>query len=194
VKDLRAACGLESVPVDVCLSTFKNAAADGKLSRDQFITSYTTLLQSCQIDLPADSIQNEVFELFDRDSNQFVDMMELVCGISIMCAGNDDDKIHAVFGVFDENGDGFISMDEMFKFLTSVFKVVLTPSVIELMKSMGETVDDAEDLASVTALECFQAADLNNDGKISEAEFKAWFGAPRRDPSFAFSPVNKLLQ
>ena len=34
-----------------------------------------------------------------------------------------DDKIHAVFDVFDENGDGMISMDEMFKFLSSVFKV-----------------------------------------------------------------------
>ena len=33
-----------------------------------------------------------------------------------------DDKIHAVFGIFDENGDGYISLDEMYKFLTSVFK------------------------------------------------------------------------
>ncbi len=40
-------------------------------------------------------------------------------------------KIRAVFDLFDLNKDGNISMDEMFKFLSSVFKVVLTPQVLE---------------------------------------------------------------
>jgi len=121
-------------------------------------------------------------------------MMELICGISLLCNGSEDEKIHAVFDVFDENGDGFISMDEMFKFLTSVFKVVLTPNVMQVMNSMGVTVESAEDLASVTALECFKAADLNQDGKLSINEFKSWFYAPKNDPSFLFSPMRKLLQ
>mmetsp|Transcript_45182 Transcript_45182/g.91191 ORF Transcript_45182/g.91191 Transcript_45182/m.91191 type:complete len:86 (+) Transcript_45182:1-258(+) len=84
-------------------------------------------------------------------------------------------------------------MDEMFKFLTSVFKVVLTPNVIGVMNSMGVSVESAEDLASVAALECFRTTDLNNDGKLSIVEFKNWFYAPRNDPSFLFSPVRKLL-
>ena len=42
---------------------------------------------------------------------------------------------------------GFISMDEMYKFLTSVFKVVLTPAVIGAMNSMGVNVESAEALA-----------------------------------------------
>lgn len=33
-------------------------------------------------------------------------MMELVCGISLLCKGSEDDKIQAVFKVFDENDDG----------------------------------------------------------------------------------------
>merc|ERR1719263_2613031 len=103
--------------------------------------------------------------------------MELICGISLLCQGSEDEKIQAVFDVFDENGDGVISMDEMFKFLTSVFKVVLTPNVMQVMNSMGVTVESAEDLASVTALECFKAADLNQDGKLSISEFKNWFYA-----------------
>ena len=36
-------------------------------------------------------------------------------------------------------------MDEMYKFLTSVFKVVLTPAVIGAMNSMGVNVESAED-------------------------------------------------
>jgi len=194
LKELRKTSGLKFVPVEVGLSTLKSAATDGKLSRETFVAAYARLLESQEVELPTDSIQNAVFDLFDRDQNHVVDMMELICGISLLCSGSEDDKIHAVFNVFDENGDGFISMDEMFKFLTSVFKVVLTPNVMGVMNSMGVTVESAEDLASVTALECFKTADLNQDGKLSVTEFKSWFYAPRNDPSFLFSPVRKLLQ
>merc|ERR1719472_145641 len=152
------------------------------------------ILQQQGIQVPDASVQAAVFDLFDRDDNNVVDMMEVICGVSLLCSGSEDDKIHAVFDIFDENGDGFISMAEMFKFLTSVFKVVLTPNVMGVMQSMGVEVESAEDLASVTALECFKAADLNQDGKLSITEFKEWFYAPKNDPSFLFSPMRKLLQ
>mmetsp|Transcript_93685 Transcript_93685/g.260811 ORF Transcript_93685/g.260811 Transcript_93685/m.260811 type:complete len:355 (-) Transcript_93685:149-1213(-) len=193
LKELRKTSGLKMVPVNEGLSMLKAAAEDGKLSRENFLRTYTALLQAHEVDVPPESVQNAVFDLFDRDDNNVVDMMELICGISLLCSGTEDDKIQAVFNVFDENSDGYISMDEMFKFLTSVFKVVLTPNVIGVMNSMGVTVESAEDLASVTALECFRTADLNNDGKLSIVEFKNWFYAPRNDPSFLFSPVRKLL-
>lgn len=194
LKELRNTSGLKNVPVGDGLSFLKSSAEDGKLTREQFLVAYPALLQSQGIEIPAESVHHAVFDLFDRDDNHVVDMMELICGISLLCSGTEDDKIHAVFEVFDENGDGFISMDEMFKFLTSVFKVVLTPNVIGVMNSMGVSVESAEDLASVTSLECFKTADLNHDGKLSVMEFKNWFYAPRNDPSFLFSPVRKLLQ
>jgi Ca2+-binding EF-hand superfamily protein len=193
LKEIRQTGGLKNVPVADGLNGLKAFAADGKLTREQFLQAYAALLQQQGVDLPEVSVQNAVFDLFDRDGNNVVDMMEIICGISLLCAGSEDDKIHAVFNIFDENGDGFISMDEMFKFLTSVFKVVLTPHVMDVMNNMGVTVESAEDLASVTALECFKTADLNNDGKLSVVEFKNWFYAPRNDPSFLFSPVRKLL-
>lgn len=193
LKELRKTSGLKGVPVGEGLSQLKAAAEDGKLSRARFLETYVQLLEGYQVECPPESVQHAVFDLFDRDDNNVVDMMELICGISLLCSGTEDDKIQAVFQVFDENGDGYISMDEMFKFLTSVFKVVLTPNVFGVMNSMGVTVDSAEDLASVTALECFRTADLNNDGKLSIVEFKNWFYAPRNDPSFLFSPVRKLL-
>merc|ERR1712178_239404 len=175
------------------LSKLKAAAEDGKLTREQFLQAYTQLLQESEVESPPESVQHAVFDLFDRDDNNVVDMMELICGISLLCSGTEDEKIQAVFDVFDENGDGYISMDEMFKFLTSVFKVVLTPNVMGVLNSMGVTVESAEDLASVTALECFKTADLNHDGKLNVDEFKKWFYAPRNDPAFLFSPVRKLL-
>lgn len=194
LKELRKTSGLKMVPVSEGLRTLKESAVDGKLSRELFLETYAALLEAHGVEVPEESVCNAVFDLFDRDDNNVVDMMELICGISLLCSGSEDDKIHAVFDVFDENGDGFITMDEMFKFLTSVFKVVLTPNVMGVMNSMGVAVESAEDLASVTSLECFKTADLNHDGKLSVAEFKNWFYAPRNDPSFLFSPVRKLLQ
>merc|ERR1712217_98314 len=194
LKTVRKECGLKDVPVSTSLQVFKKAGGvDGSLTYDSFQQAYLQLLQMHQIPAPSESVQKAVFDLFDRDDNRVVDLMELICGVSLLCAGTEDDKIHAVFNVFDENGDGYISMDEMFKFLTSVFKVVLTPHVMGVMNSMGVTVESAEDLASVTALECFKTADLNHDGKLSVTEFKSWFYAPRNDPAFMFSPVRKLL-
>lgn len=194
LKELRRTCGLKSVPVSDGLMMLKNAASDGKLTRETFLGVYSQLVEAHGVEPPPESVQNAVFDLFDRNDDNVVDMMELICGISLLCSGSEDDKIHAVFNVFDENGDGYISMDEMFKFLTSVFKVVLTPNVMGVMNSMGVTVESPEDLASVTTMECFKMADLNHDGKLSTAEFKSWFYAPRNDPSFLFSPVRKLLQ
>eukprot|EP00929_Paragymnodinium_shiwhaense_P050760 TRINITY_DN25566_c0_g1_i1.p1 TRINITY_DN25566_c0_g1~~TRINITY_DN25566_c0_g1_i1.p1 ORF type:complete len:347 (+),score=79.17 TRINITY_DN25566_c0_g1_i1:87-1127(+) len=194
LKEIRKSCGLKEVPVQEGLAMLNQAGGeDGKLSRDQFMVAYTELLAAKGIPAPTEQVKHAVFDLFDRDDNNIVDRMELICGISLLCAGSEDDKIQAVFDVFDMDGDGFISMDEMYKFLTSVFKVVLTPNVMGVMNSMGVTVESPEDLASVTALECFKTADLNHDGKLSITEFKSWFYAPRNDPSFLFSPVRKLL-
>jgi len=185
---------LNNIPVQDSLKMMKQNSIDGKLTRESFLKGYEQLLIEHNVTPPPESVRNAVFDLFDRDDNHVVDMMEFICGISLLCSGSEDDKIHAVFNIFDENGDGYISMDEMFKFLTSVFKVVLTPNVMGVMNSMGVTVESPEDLASVTSLECFKTADLNHDGKLSVAEFKTWFYAPRNDPSFLFSPVRKLLQ
>ena len=66
----------------------------------------------------------------------------------------------AAFSLFDYNGDGYISLEEMTRYLASVFKVMYEtqPGTAE---QMGVS---AEDLATVTAEQAFEDADLNHDG------------------------------
>eukprot|EP00397_Hematodinium_sp_SG-2012_P028733 GEMP01030281.1.p1 GENE.GEMP01030281.1~~GEMP01030281.1.p1 ORF type:complete len:313 (+),score=72.73 GEMP01030281.1:204-1142(+) len=193
LRELRKTSGLTHIPVASSLVAFKKCAPNSQLSKDQFLGAYQQELRKYGVPLPDMDTQNKVFALFDRDNNDVVDMMELICGISLLCQGAEDDKIQAVFSIFDENNNGFITMDEMFKFLSSVYKVVLTPKVTQTMKQMGVEAESAEDLASVTCLACFKAADLNNDGKLSLDEFKNWFYGTQDGPKTGLSPGSRLL-
>lgn len=207
LKELKQVCGLQNVEVNHATQLFKSVAVNDQLTKAQFLECYDSLLHESQttvdaggricrveIELPSKAVQDAVFDLFDRDDNGVVDMMELICGTSLLCTGTEEEKIHAIFDVFDENGDGFVSMEEMVKFLTAVFKVVLTPNVMDVLSSQGNNVESPEHLAETTAWECFQTSDLNHDGKLSVEEFKYWFFAPRNDPTFMFSPVRKMMQ
>jgi Ca2+-binding EF-hand superfamily protein len=77
---------------------------------------------------------------------------ELVSGLSVLCGGTRDDKCKIAFQIYDSNGDGFISLDEMVSYLTSVFRVVYA-SEDGLTQKIGASV---EMLASITACDCFK--------------------------------------
>ena len=64
------------------------------------------------------------------------------------------------FGLFDFNADGFISLTEFTTYLASVFKTMfmLQP------ETQAEIGASPEELAKVTAEECFAEADINLDG------------------------------
>jgi Ca2+-binding EF-hand superfamily protein len=113
--------------------------------------------------------------------------------MSLLCQGTEQEKIEAVFRAFDDDGDQFVSMEEMNKFLLSVFRVVLTPAVIGIMRAQGVEVESPEDLAWVTTQECFKDADKNHDKKLSLDEFSKWFNEPTADPSLVFSPIKNIF-
>lgn len=192
LKDIRRLSGLKDVPVTEALEAMKSKAADGMLSREQFNDAYEELLRDHVSQPVPANVQAAVYNLFDKDENGVIDMMELICGVSILCAGTEDEKIQAVFNIFDEDGDGFVSMDEMFKFLASIFKVVLTPQVMDTMHTMGVLIETPDDLASVTVQECFKKVDLNHDGKLTIAEFREWFYGHGDDHSM-LNPLTDLL-
>lgn len=151
------------------------ASEDGLLSRDDFLDRFAALIEAnLQGSQPegtdlghAPELLHFLFDLFDTDQNGVVDISELCSGLSVLCGGSREDKIQAAFALFDENGDGFISKAEMTSYLTSVYKVLYETSP-ETRESMSVS---AQDLAAITAEQCFQEAKAETH--ISFHEFKA---------------------
>nr|XP_020144363.1 EF-hand calcium-binding domain-containing protein 1 isoform X2 [Microcebus murinus] len=64
-----------------------------------------------------DMIMDRVFRGFDKDNDGCVNVTEWVCGLSLFLRGSLEEKMKYCFEVFDLNGDGFISKEEMFHML-----------------------------------------------------------------------------
>ena len=112
-----------------------------------------------------------IADRFSDDVTGMIDPRAVASGLSVLCSGPRDAKVRAAFDLFDINGDGFISLDEMLKYLSAVFKVlyVATPGMqIQLVVS-------AEELALMTTEQVFEQCDTNQDDRLSFKEFKQWY-------------------
>ncbi|DAZ96202.1 TPA: hypothetical protein N0F65_012392 [Lagenidium giganteum] len=177
--------GLKDIPLEKVAQLFSSSAdAKGLISREAFDTCFykylcansSTRLTAEESEMVHDVI-DRLFTAFDTDKNGFVDFNELSSGLSILCGGSRDDKVQAAFDLYDTNGDGFISEEEMVHYLASVFKLLyaLDPT---RQDNLGITADE---LAMVTAAEIFSEADLNNDGKLNFEEFQRWYSQPQQE-------------
>merc|ERR1719162_2624612 len=115
------------IPVVEGLFALRTATAGRRLTRERFLECYRALMHACGVEAPSAAVQNAVFDFFDRDHSNVVDNMELICGLLMFFSGSAEEKMHAVFETFDINGGGYVTIDELFSFLTSLFKVLLTP-------------------------------------------------------------------
>jgi len=99
--------------IEALLSMFRELTKNsGKLDR----TMFRDILHN-QFKMTDDIIMDRVFRVFDADNDTCVSADEWVKGLSTFLRGNIDDRIKFCFAVFDMNGDGFISREDIFQFL-----------------------------------------------------------------------------
>jgi len=109
--------------------------------------------------LTEDLLMDRVFRVFDRNSDSLIDDIEWVEGLAIFLRGDLEDKINYTFSVYDLNGDGYISREEMFQLLKT--SLVRQPTE----EDPDEGVKDLVELA-------LKKIDLDHDSKLSKSDFR----------------------
>jgi len=109
--------------------------------------------------LTEDLLMDRVFRVFDRNSDSLIDDIEWVEGLAIFLRGDLEDKINYTFSVYDLNGDGYISREEMFQLLKT--SLVRQPTE----EDPDEGVKDLVELA-------LKKIDLDHDSKLSKNDFR----------------------
>ena len=175
---VRRITGLGTHSVDSALRVFHKAAADaGTLTAEAFASCFDSIvdisaLSEGEVETLFAITIPQLFAMFDMDGNGVVDFTELASGLSVLCGGTREDKARIAFQLYDYDGDGVITLEEMTRYLTSVFAVMYATNPSAQASTGGLTVPE---LALATAEEAFAEADVDGTGELSWENFYAWF-------------------
>ncbi|NXS80966.1 EFCB1 protein, partial [Erpornis zantholeuca] len=115
-----------------------------------------------------DVVLDRVFSILDKDNDGSIAVAEWVEGLGLLLRGTLDEKIKFCFQVYDLNGDGYISRDEMFQMLKNS---LLIQSVDE---EPEEGIKDLVEIAlkKMASTFCDTLSDHDHDGKLSFEDFE----------------------
>ncbi|XP_046342745.1 calaxin-like [Haliotis cracherodii] len=158
-------CRFDDVEIVSLLEMFSEICANkgtpDKMDRNKFRDE----LQTC-FKITDDFLMDRVFRAFDRDNDSVLKQEEWVLGLHVFLRGDLEDKIKYCFLVYDLNGDGHISREEMFHLLkNSLFKQSSEEDPDEGVKELVEIV--------------LKKLDLDHDGRCTLQDYR---GAVNGDP------------
>ncbi|XP_007259852.3 calaxin [Astyanax mexicanus] len=109
--------------------------------------------------LTDDMIMDRVFRSFDSDNDSYISVKEWVEGLSVFLRGTLDEKIKYCFEVYDLNGDGYISREEMFHMLKN--SLIRQPTE-------EEPDEGIKDLVEII----LKKMDYDHDSRLSYSDFE----------------------
>jgi len=173
MERMRQLVKLDCFDVQDVFEIFAEAAPQGVLSRPAFVRCFANLIESGggnstleEANL-ADLVVDRLFTVFDTAQNGQVDFGELASGLAILCGSTMDEKVQRVFDLFDVDGTGFITLEDMTIFMKATFTVLFET---ENMYAKMDT--NPEQLAAATAAQCFQ--DLGATEGLGPDQFRTW--------------------
>ncbi|KAL1516403.1 hypothetical protein ABEB36_000321 [Hypothenemus hampei] len=102
-----------------------------------------------------------VFNTLDQDHSGLISFEDFVQNLSILSRGSIEEKLRWAFSLYDINGDGYITKEEMTDIVSSVY---------DLIGKLADPCID-EDTIKEKVDRIFQKMDKNRDGVITLEEF-----------------------
>lgn len=157
-EEIAKRTGFTVKEVDYVLQRFRKLTKDStsdKLDRlkfRDFVTESMEVRDSLLLD--------RVCKTFDTDNDNTITFGKFADGLKVVLCGTLEEKIRFCFHVYDLNGDGYVSKEEMFQMLN---------------KSMVRTTtdDDTDDVTKDLVDILMKKMDIDRDGRISQKDYKA---------------------
>lgn len=109
-----------------------------------------------------------------------IDFKEFICALSITSRGKMEDKLDWAFQLYDIDGDGKITYDEMLAIVEAIYKMVCVPTrnCVERTAANGIQVGsmvklpEDEDTPEKRVRKIFRMMDKDENGSLDIEEFK----------------------